>query len=91
MEDSIINNFAEILIFAALFYAIVSAIAAISIIAQGKGLSVERYQPDDKLLAILEEVASIHNAWAINNGFVFIGFYRILIAQSVVFMAAWQR
>ncbi len=81
----------NILIFAAIFIAIVTATATINIIFQGKIPIIEKYRPDDKQLAALVETARPHNTWAVNNGFVFAGCYKIKIAQAVVDMAVWRR
>jgi hypothetical protein len=80
-----------ILIFAAIFVAIVTVSAVISIIGQGRPPSVEKYRPDDKQLAALVETARPHNTWAVNNGFIFAGCYKLRIAQAVVSMAVWCR
>jgi hypothetical protein len=81
----------SILIFIALFIAIVTASATFSIISQGKPPSIEKYRQGDKQLAALVETARPHNTWAVNNGFMFAGCYKVRIAQAVVDMAVWRR
>jgi hypothetical protein len=82
---------AGILILVAAVVVIVTATATFNIIAQGKRLVVERYQPDDKLLPALVDAAEHHNLWATDNGFKLLGYYRLLIGTGSVSMVAWRR
>jgi hypothetical protein len=83
--------FLVILIFAAAFVVLVTVSATFSVIGQGKRLSIERYRPDDRSLAVLVETARAHNTWAANNGFEFEGCYKVLMGQSAASMVVWRR